>query len=470
MPVVLLVEDSPSLSAAYAEYLRDEPVELRTAETGAEALDVFAAHNPSALILDLKLPDMSGLDVLRRVREADPTVGVIIITAHGSVNIAVEAMRAGATDFVMKPFTAERLVVTLRNVLETRRLMRLVETYRENLGGRAQYGNFIGSSLPMQAVYRMINAAAPSKATVFITGESGTGKEVCAESVHAMSPRQAKPFVALNCAAIPKDLMESEIFGHVKGAFTSAVSDRDGAATRADGGTLFLDEICELDINLQTKLLRFIQTGTFNKVGGGAAQRVDVRFICATNRDPLREVEEGRFREDLYYRLHVIPIHLPPLRERGRDVLELAGTFLSSFSAEEGKSFDGFSGETEEMMMAYEWPGNVRELQNVIRNVVVMNSGGEIGRDMLPRPLDQFSGVLRKTRRDGGSPPSAAPVASASAGSSGAIRPLWVVEKEAIENAIRLCGGNVPKAAIELGISASTIYRKMKAWEDGGEA
>ena len=297
--MVLLVEDSPSLARVYLEYLRDEPFEVVHADTGKDALRVLREKAPPVVLLDLKLPDMDGMEILRYVQDNRLSTAVVVITAHGSINVAVDAMRGGAFDFLVKPFNAERLVFTLRNALERQRLTRIVETYEEDIVRRQYYGGFIGSSLAMQAVYRIIDGAASSRATVFITGESGTGKEICAEAVHERSPRKNAPFVAINCAAIPKDLIESEIFGHVKGAFTGALEDREGAAARADGGTLFLDEICDMDINLQSKLLRFIQTGSFLKVGGGKTEKVDVRFICATNRDPLKAVEAGEFREDL---------------------------------------------------------------------------------------------------------------------------------------------------------------------------
>ncbi len=477
-PAVLMVEDSPSLAATYEEYLRDEAIELVHAATGQQALVQIGSLNPAVVLLDLKLPDMDGIEILEALQKARSPAIIIVITAHGSVNVAVEAMRLGAADFLMKPFTADRLRVTLRNALEKSRLLKIVEVFQETFA-RHEFAGFIGSSRAMQAVYRMIDAAAPSRATVFITGESGTGKELCAEAIHQRSSRREGPFVALNCAAIPKDLMESEIFGHVKGAFTSAISDRDGAAQQADGGTFFLDEICELDINLQTKLLRFIQTGTFSRVGGDAMQKVDVRFLCATNRDPLVEVETGRFREDLYYRLHVIPIPLPPLRERETDVLDLARFFLESFAAEEGRSFDGFDPQAEAILRAYSWPGNVRELQNVIRNIVVMNAGGLVTPEYLPPPLNMLShagsvatgagldGAASDGKRPGGGnlPAGGGRVSDARLPARGVLRPLAEVERETIEEALRLFDGNVPRTATELGISASTIYRKIRSWE-----
>ncbi len=322
-PRVLLVEDTRSLAVVYEQYLAQDGYEVLRADCGQQALAQLLSSPPPVVLLDLELPDMSGMDILQQITEQQLPCSVVVITAHGSVDVAVEAMRLGAFDFLTKPFDGKRLCATARNALKHQQLSSLVAQYRENFE-RSSFAGFIGASMPMQAVYRIIESAAPSKATVFITGESGTGKEVCAEAIHQCNPRREQPFIALNCAAIPHDLMESEIFGHVKGSFTGAQGDRKGAASLADGGTLFLDEICEMDLDLQSKLLRFIQTGTLQRVGSGKLETVDVRFVCATNRDPLLEVKAGRFREDLYYRLHVIPLSLPPLRERGEDILLLA--------------------------------------------------------------------------------------------------------------------------------------------------
>jgi len=466
---ILLVEDTPSLARLYKTYLNDEDVEVTAVGTGKEALAALNAQTPSVVLLDLRLPDMDGLEILKEIHSRELPSEVVVITAHGSINVAVEAMRAGAYDFLVKPFNAERLLVTVRNALKHRSLSAIVKKIADI--SRDSYFGFIGSSLAMQAVYRTVDAAAASKATVFITGESGTGKEVAAEAIHRQSPRKDGPFVAINCGAIPKDLMESEIFGHVKGAFTGAHADRDGAASRAAGGTLFLDEICEMDLALQTKLLRFIQTGTFQKVGGSKTEKVDVRFVCATNRDPLAEVEAGNFREDLYYRLHVIPVHLPPLRDRNGDVVEIARHFLTAYAAEEGKMFTSFSPEAEQIIGQYGWPGNIRQLQNVIRNVVVLHEGEVVTPDMLPPPLNrpgsaaksQSAGEHRAdqptgTRQDG---------AAAATAADGDIVPLWKVERDVIERAIEACDGNIPRAAAKLGISPSTIYRKKLSWEGG---
>ena len=460
-PLILLVEDTLSLAAIYREYLSNEPVDVRAVATGKDARASIQASPPDLVLLDLKLPDMDGSEILDWIIEQGFPTAVIVISAHGSVDIAVEMIRKGAADFLEKPFDANRLCTTVRNTLKHTRLEQLVDDLQLGLE-RTNFHKFIGNSLPMQTVYRIIDAASPSKATVFITGESGTGKEVCAEAIHASGPRADKPFIALNCGAIPGELMESEIFGHTKGAFTGAAADRKGAATLADTGTLFLDEIGEMNIDLQTKLLRFIQTGSFQRVGSSKTETVDIRFICATNKDPLAEVAAGRFREDLYYRLHVIPVHLPPLRERDQDILELARHFLFRFAGEEGKRFSRFSPEVEVILASYAWPGNVRQLQNVIRNIVVLHDHDEVLKEHLPAPIDtslsdiDVASRTQEIRRIAAAPESSPPTD---------IRPLAEVEKEAIEQAINLCDGNIPRAAALLEVSPSTIYRKKLAWE-----
>ncbi len=446
---LLMVEDTASVAALYRSYLTPLQIDINIVGTGRDAIDSLNFRTPDLILLDLRLPDMTGMDVLHAVKEKNPDVPVIFMTAHGSIDTAVEAMRHGAQDFLIKPCEADRLRVTVNNAL---RKANKLKNDGDNSGSQG-YQGFIGSSQTMQAVYRTIDSAATSKASIFITGESGTGKEVCAEAIHATSKRGDKPFIAINCAAIPKDLIESELFGHVKGAFTGAATDRQGAAELADGGTLFLDELCEMDLDLQTKLLRFIQTGTFQKVGSSKMKNVDVRFVCATNKDPWKEVEEGRFREDLYYRLYVIPLHLPPLRERGDDIIEIAYSLLGFMSKEEGKDFVRLAPEVVDRFSRYEWPGNVRQLQNVLRNVVVLNNGREIDLAMLPPPLNQPSkNEIRVTR------PQNETVSVQD------IFPLWLTEKNAIEQAIKACDGNIPKAAGYLDVSPSTIYRKLQAW------
>jgi len=469
---ILLVEDTPTLARSYIQFLRDEPYEIQHVELGRDALIALEKQRPDAILLDLRLPDMDGMEILRHVSDAELGIPVIVITAHGSVQTAVTAMQLGSADFIIKPFSADRLKVTLKNVLETNKLREIVDTYRTEIdvGG---FEGFVGSSLVMQAVYRIIQAAAGSKATVFVTGESGTGKEVCAEAIKNCSPRRNGPFIAINCAAIPHDLMESEIFGHVKGAFTGALGEREGAAHMANGGTLFLDEVCEMDLDLQAKLLRFIQTETFRKVGGSNTEKVDVRLVCATNRDPMDEVKAGRFREDLYYRLHVIPLHLPPLRDRDDDILKIADMFLKMYAEREGRAFRRFEPAAAAVLMSYEWPGNVRELQNIVQNIVVLNDGDTVTREMLPGPLatlEPTAGVpLPPTAEpdDQGAAPVSSPVAKPSVQTlSEEIRPLSIVEREYIEHAIGRCDGNVRTAAALLGIAPQTIYRKRTSWEE----
>jgi two-component system, repressor protein LuxO len=474
-PRVLLVEDSPSNSMVYQSYLETH-YDVDVAHTGREALACLGRHHYQALVTDVRLPDTTGLDILDHVQSSTPDLPVVVITAHGSVDMVVDAMQRGAADFITKPFDKARLDVTLANIVKKQQLADVVAEYEKSFV-REQFHNMIGSSLPMQSIYRIVESSAKSRASVFITGESGTGKELCAEALHAESDRCDKPFVALNCAAIPRDLIESEIFGHLKGAFTGASSAREGAALRADGGTLFLDEIGEMPLDLQSKLLRLIQSGTFQPVGSSREISVDVRFICATNRNPLEEVQEGRFREDLYYRLHVIPIQMPPLRDRGNDILLIARSLLIQYSEDEGKAFRSFSREVEAFLERNRWQGNVRELSNVIRNVVVLNQGDTVAMSMLPasvsasqeappsewQPNRQSADTQHMAVSD--APNIGQGSADRYSAGSSPIRPLWQEEKRIIEAAIDQCEGNVPRAAAFLEISASTIYRKRQQWE-----
>ena len=327
--------------------------------------------------------------------------------------------------------------------------------------GAAAHG-FVGESPVMQELYARIARMAASKAPIFVTGESGTGKELCARAVHAGSSRRSGPFIAVNCGAIPRDLMESEMFGHVKGSFTGAVANRSGAAKLADRGTLFLDEICELDPLLQTKLLRFLETSTIQLVGSAVAEPVDVRIVCATNRDPAAEVAAGRFRQDLYFRLFVLPLHMPKLSDRGHDVILIARHLLDRISGEEGRRFSSFSPEAEQRMSAHPWPGNVRELHNVIRQAVVLHDGDRIEAHMLPlapAALPPGDAAVRDpvtALRD---------VHATMAGERlPGNRQMSDIERDVIEGTIAVCGGSVPKAARVLGLSPSTIYRKRESW------
>lgn len=453
---VLIVEDAPALAETYAEYLKSEKCSVEIVGNGRLALEAISSRPPDLLVLDVNLPDMNGIDVLHEVRSRGLPTEVVIITGQASVKLAVESMKEGAVDFLTKPFSADRLRVTVRNVLERRKLQSQVAAIQEETG-RDRFCSFIGRSMAMQAIYRILQNAAVSKATVFVTGESGTGKELCADALHRLGRRRDKPFVAINCAAIPRDLLESEVFGHARGAFTGATADRAGAALQADGGTLFLDEICEMDLGLQAKMLRFLQTGTVQRVGEDKPRTVDVRIVCATNRDPQAEVAAGRFREDLFYRLNVIPLDLPPLRERDDDVLLIAHYFLERFSAEDGKTFTAFAPDVEATLLAHPWPGNVRELQNAVRNMVVLNEGDTIQRAMLPRSLQTGGDALPAIVTGAGRTPAG--------GGGETIESLDAVVRRTIEQAIARCDGNVPKAAAALQVSPSTLYRRLQAWQ-----
>lgn len=475
-PKILIVEDVPSLGESYAAYLRPISARIDVVGDGERALETARSARPDVILLDVNLPDMSGIDVLRRLRDTGIASDVIVMTGEGSIRLAVDAMRNGARDFLVKPFGVDRLRKAVGKVIEDRKTDAACEPVSASVrrkpmasvSAESQFAGFVGQSAPMQDVYRLLASAAPSNATVFVTGESGTGKEVCAEALHRLSHRGDGPFVVINCAAIPRDLLESEIFGHVKGAFTGAVSDRKGAALQANGGTLFLDEICEMDVGLQAKMLRFLQDRHVQRVGEDALRSTDVRIVCATNRDPYAEVAAGRFREDLLYRLHVVPVELPPLRARGSDVILIARQFLERFAREDGKSFRAFTAEAEEALLACPWPGNVRQLQNVIRSVVVLNEGELVTREMLPPLAPALTAAAFTAALSMELPsPVLTPVAPAAV-SERAIKPLDAVIRETIEFAIAKCGGSIPKAAVALTVSPSTLYRRIQSWEAEG--
>jgi DNA-binding NtrC family response regulator len=450
---ILIVEDTRSVAMTMKLNLEPLGHRLVLAETGREALATLRDQPVDCMLLDLKLPDMDGLDILREVRAWPAPPAIVVITANASLSVAVEAVRLGAFDYLVKPFAPARLATTVANALSNTALKREVETFRRTVEHDG-FGDFIGRSLPMQRVYRTIEAAARSSASVFITGESGTGKEVAAQALHRLSPRAAKQFVALNCGAIPRDLLESTIFGHIKGAFTGATTDQEGAAARADGGTLFLDELGEMDMELQTKLLRFIQTGQYERVGEGRTRPANIRFIAATNRDPAEAVRQGRLREDLFYRLYVVPLEMPPLRDRGEDILLVARKFLADYALADGRAFKRFSDAAEARLIAYPWPGNIRQLQNVVRNAVILNDGEVVTEDMLNLPATAPPAITAD----------AVLVAPPIAADTKVIQRLADVERAYIERAITLCGGNIMEAAEHLGISASTIYRKKAGW------
>ena len=466
-PPVLLVEDTASLQMIYRSVLTNAGHAVRSTGSAAEGLAAFTELQPRVVLLDLVLPDRDGLELMQDMLSLRPETNVIVITANGSINKAVEAMRAGAHEFLVKPFDEARFLGAVENALSGRPVQRRSAPLvpRQPELAAQPFGGFIGSSEAMARVHAKIRSVAQSMATVFITGESGTGKELAALAVHDNSNRAAGPFIALNCGAIPQDLLESEVFGHVKGSFTGAISDKPGAATAADGGTLFLDEVCEMAPALQTKLLRFLQTSTVQPVGATRPRKVNVRIVCATNRDPMEAVRRGQFREDLFYRLFVVPLHMPPLRQRGEDVIEIALAALERFSSEEGRQFDGLSDEVADLFRRLDWPGNVRQLLNVIRHIVVLNDGGLVTPDMLPETL------IAMNRPDAGPAATLPDQRAADALRLGDLvgRPLAEVERLVIEATVQQFGGSVPKAARVLDVAPSTLYRKIEGWKQDAE-
>ncbi len=459
---VLIVEDDPTirrLSAAALAAHQNPQIRVREATSLVEGVALVRDEAFAAAIISVD-QTIEVSECVANVREAGLSGPIIATSQKGSVAIAVEAVRAGAADFLVKPFQPAELAKRLLNAVRmeaAREFPAAAITQSQEFEG---FEGFIGASSAMTEIYEQIKRISPSKAPVFITGESGTGKEVAAEAIHARSDRASGPFIALNCSAIPKELMESEIFGHVKGAFTGAHEDRAGAAELAHGGTLFLDEICEMDLALQAKLLRFVQTGTVRRVGDTKQRNVNVRFVCATNRDPMREVETGNFREDLYYRLHVLPLHLPPLRERAGDIVRLAYAFLSRYAEEEGRAFNGFAPDAALKLEEFSWPGNVRQLQNVIRRVVVLHDAEEVSAEMLSLS-DADAPATHEPARDTGPLPRV---------DSPSIAPLWRQEQKIIEDALKAFGGNAQKAAAALEVAPSTIYRKLQSWTRGRSA
>ncbi|SMQ59186.1 two-component system, repressor protein LuxO [Devosia lucknowensis] len=424
---------------------------------GRAAADLLRKTRFDVIIADLdSLGDLSpsSEDAMQRLVRLAQGALILAVAGTGSVSAALGAMRAGAHDYVAKPVSGPVLVGRLAELAQRHGRPRSLGVEAEPNPVVTDFAGFVGASSAMQFLYEQIGRVATSSAPVFITGESGTGKDVCAEALHSKGPRAGNRFVAINCAAIPRDLMESELFGVVRGAFTGAHDDRKGAAELADGGTLFLDEVGEMDLSLQSKLLRFLQTGMISRVGETAARKVDVRVICATNRNPMQMIADRQFREDLFYRLHVLPIHLPPLRQRPSDVMILTRHFLARYAREEHKTFAGITQDAAQHLTAADWPGNVRQLQNLVRRLVVMFDGGEITAAMI-EAADIESKVA----------PAQVPVEAPRADRR-SILPMWQQEQRIIEDAIATFGGNISMAAAALEISPSTIYRKRQSWSD----
>ncbi|MBA4378634.1 MAG: Fis family transcriptional regulator [Gemmatimonas sp.] len=456
---ILIVDDEPNIRRTFGMVLRTEGFATEEAGTGEDALAFCERERVDLVVLDVRLPGIDGLETLRRLRARDPQLPVVMISGHGSIATAVEATREGAFDFLEKPCSRERVVLAVRNALRVRALDGEVRAHRERERGR---NLMIGESAALQAIREQIRLAAPTPARILIHGESGTGKELVARALHDLSPRAGGPFVKVNCAAIPEELIESELFGAIKGSYTGADATREGKFQQADGGTLFLDEIGDMSQRAQAKVLRALQEGEVEPVGGQGTVAVDVRVIAATNRDLERDVRAGRFREDLFFRLNVVPVTVPPLRERPGDVPLLAEHFLARYCDENALPMRRFHPDALRLLAGLPWPGNVRELHNAVERLAIMAAGEVVGPEDLRR-----TGVI------------AAPAAAAVAADAGPLRPLSAAavqelgglvearrrfEAATIAACLAETGGNISQAARLLNIDRTNLHKKIQAY------
>jgi DNA-binding NtrC family response regulator len=441
-PRVLVVDDEPVIADSLCMILERDGYEVDTAANTVNAMLCLEKREFSLALVDLVLPDGDGLHLLRLLKGKDPSLEVIIMTGHSSISKAVEATKQGAFYFVSKPFDSEEMLTLAGKALERRRLVAETSELRRKLADQAEYGQMLGSSPPMKRVFEMLESVAGSDANVLIVGESGTGKELAANAVHARSPRIDGPLVKINCAALPKDLIESELFGHIKGAFTGASTDKPGLLEEAHRGSLLLDEITEMPLDLQAKLLRVLEDRTVRRLGGSKIVPVDFRLLCSTNMDPSAAVREGRLRQDLYFRINTVTLTLPPLRERAADIPVLARAFLERFRSKHVREIEAIDPEAYRRLLAYRWPGNVRELEHAVERAVLVARGREITLADLPESLQ------------------AAPVTSdASAPPPGS---LEEIERVSIIRALEQAGWNKQAAAALLGLRRPTLYSKMR--------
>ena len=437
---ILVVDDEAIVRESLGDWLKDADYQVFTAESGHEALKVIEQEKPVIMIADLVMPSMDGIELMKRAKERQPGIEVIIITAYASIPTAITAMKEGAYDYIEKPFCPERAELLVKKLAEHQELIEENLSLRQRLEDRYHFENIITKSSKMQRLIELIKVVGKSNATVLITGESGTGKELVARATHSQSSRHNKPFIAVSCAALPESLLESELFGHEKGSFTGAYTQKKGKFEFANGGTIFLDEVGEMSANIQVHLLRVLEEKEFTRVGGNEPIRVDLRVISATNKDLRKAIEKQEFREDLYYRLNVVNIELPPLRERKEDIPLLAEHFLNKFAADNRKEVTGFSPDAMEFLLGYDWPGNVRELENAIERAVIL------AKDSLITVADLPQENLSLVRL-------------ASTGKN-----LKEVEKNHVLNVLRKTGGNYSEAARILGISRMTLYNKAKEY------
>ncbi|MBK7859891.1 MAG: sigma-54-dependent Fis family transcriptional regulator [Archangiaceae bacterium] len=451
-PRILVVDDEVNARTGLKSLLEEEGFEVEEAADGEEGLKRLSSFAPAVVLTDVRMPNMDGLTLLRKAREAGSDAVFVVMTAFGSVEMAVDAMRAGAENYLLKPLDLKAVLVVIEKALEKRDLTRDTAALRARVRDRFSFPNIIGESAELQAVFEVVKQAAPTKATVLILGESGTGKELVAQALHEESPRKDKPFIKVNCAALSESLLESELFGHEKGSFTGAVGRREGRFELADGGTLFLDEVGEISASLQIKLLRVLQTREFERVGGTQTVKVDVRLVAATNRDLAAEVKAGRFREDLYYRLNVVAVTLPSLRQRKSDIPALVSHFIHKFAGAYGKDVKGLAPGTLNALLGHSWPGNVRELENAIERGVVLCKTNELGADDLPPSIR-------------GPRPKDVPAGSLIPGAT-----LAEIEREAILRTLEMVSGSTTRAAELLGISVRKIQYRLKEYGTGAGA
>jgi two-component system response regulator PilR (NtrC family) len=471
---VLLVDDEPSMRELLGIVLGREGYEVVVAECGTQALDALKRQSFDLVVTDIRMPDMSGVDVLRAARLGDPDVPVVMMTAYASTETAVEALRLGASDYVTKPFDVDELKLVLRHALERRELRQENVALKRALNTSHRFGDIIGRSESIVAVFRLIETIGPTSSTVLITGESGTGKELVARAIHFHSLRRERPFVAVNCGAVTETLLESELFGHMRGAFTGAATNRKGLLEAADRGTIFLDEIGEMSPAMQVKLLRVLQERRFRRVGGTEEIDADIRVIAATNRDLARAVAEGRFREDLYYRINVIPVELPPLRDRAGDIPLLATHFAERFASRMGKAIAGVSGDALACLERYPWPGNIRELENALERAVALERTPTILPESLPEAVRNAGGAR-------GNPATAFPPAAPEPVPAGASpvpaatpvlprtgldleRYVQDIERQYLAEALARSGGVKTRAAELLGMSLRSFRYSLKKY------
>lgn len=453
MATILIVDDEKNIRSGLAIAFEDEGYDTLEAEDGQKAWTLVNKRSVDLVITDLRMPVMSGYDLLKKINAAYPTLPVIVLTGHGSIEDAVQAMRDGAVDFFTKPVDLDHLVLTVGKALSNRLVSeqnRQLKAEIETLKKRQGYQKIIGKSAPVVRMMQIIEQVAASKASVLVTGESGTGKELVADALHKLSPRSSGPLVKVNCASLSPTLLESELFGHEKGAFTGAVSQKKGRFELADGGTIFLDEIGEIDLSTQVKILRVLQERCFERVGGEETISVDVRVVAATNRNLEEEIKKGSFREDLYYRLNVVHIEVPPLRERREDIPLLIADFLETFNKEDGRQVEGFTSAARKAMLAYSWPGNIRELRNTVESCVVLSRGREIDVDDLPPQITSQTGDEEIKIKVGTT--------------------LDEAERILILTTIDHCKGNKTRAAEVLGIGRKTLHRKLEEYAGAQDA